>query len=231
MAVGKRIHFYRGHFIYPGRLKGSADDVRGTWYVVPEDLDEVVTTGRGFETLMAAKEFVDSGVDSGIGVSPWKYRKIGDKWMAFGLVEDKDWTGDEIEICTLRGERHVRKVAAVFSRHRLGRDKAIVYLTLEPDAHIEKNAIVRSITRNVHTLLEEIKSWQSSFAESHEAALPYLGGHEVEEDRDEVMCGFEVLLVALDRYRKSNVSQKHPSATWLEETRAIENWGQASNRE
>ena len=219
MAIGKNVHYYRGHFIYPGRIRDSEDDVQGTWYVVPEEMDEVATTGRGFETLMAAKE----SINREIGESPWKYQRIDDKWMASGLVQDKDWTGDEIEICTLRGERHVRKVVAVYSKLQLEGDKAIVHLTLEPDAQIEKNARLRLLSRKVHTLLEELSLWQSSFLKSHEAALPHLGGQDIEEDRDEVMRGFQVLSIALDRYRDSNVSRKHPSSAWLDDTRALEN--------
>lgn len=217
MAIGKKVHEYRGHYIYPGRLAGSEDDVLGTWYVVHENMDDVVTSGRGHETLAAAKE----SIDSDIGTTSWKYTKLGGDWLALGNVQDRDWAGHKIVVGTARGEMHVRKVADVVSKHKSQGRKFLTYVSLEPDSEVEKTASTRLIATRVDRLLEELTSWRKYLLKTQETAFAHLNGQALESDRNEVALGFETLSRALENYRTSVEPRKHPSPAWLSETRRL----------
>ena len=217
MAIGKKVHQYRGHYIYPGRLAGSEDDVLGTWYVVHENIDDVVTSGRGHETLAAARQ----SIDSDIGTTSWKYAKLGDDWLALGDVRDRDWAGHEIVVGTARGEKHIRKVVEVVAKYKSEGRKFLTYVSLEPDHQVEENASRRLIATKVDSLLEELTSWSKSLLRTHETASEHLSLHAFENDRNEVLLGFGNLSRALENYRTSIVPRKHPSTAWLCETRHL----------
>ena len=217
MAVGKKIHQYRGHYIYPGRLEDSEDDVLGTWYVVHEDMDDVVTSGRGHETLAAAKE----SIDQDIGKTSWKYTKLWGEWMAVGTVQNRDWAGHTIVVGTARGEKHVRKVVEVASQDKIQGNKVLTYVTLAPDSQVEENASKRLIATRVDGLLEELESRRRYFLKTHETAFGQLHSQELDSSINEVLSGFGALSRALESYRTSSVPRKHPSPTWLAETQQL----------
>ena len=217
MAVGKKVHQFRSYFVYPGRLKNSKDDVSGTWYLVHEDEEDVVTFGRGYETLTAAKE----AINRAIGDSPWAYRMLGEEWCAVGAVEEREWSGSEIVVTTNRGEKHVRKVTKVVSKYRIQDNKVLTYVALEPHSKIELKAKARQIATRLDRLLEESESWQKYFSKTHAIACEYLRVQKLDSESEQVLSASVNLLDALENYRLGSVPRKHPSPAWLEETRRL----------
>ena len=159
MGYGKKVHFYRGHYLYPGRIAGGTDDVLGTWYVVHEHEDKVDTRGRGHATLAKAKRAIDEAV----GESPWKYRKFQDEWIAVGHVEDKDWSNSEIIIVTRRGEKHKRKVDSIIWKTSIYEDTALIYAKLKHDPQIEYNAGIRFVDTSLEKLDHDLITWLKNF--------------------------------------------------------------------
>lgn len=217
MGIGDKVHRYRGHYIYPGRLRDSDDDVLGAWYVVHQDSDEVDTRGRGHETLKAARESINGRIESAC----WGYKRFLGEWMAVGTVEDREWAGCEIIVGTARGEKHVRRVVEVAYRHLPQSQNALTYVRLESDSQIEHRATTGLITARVDRVLNELDSWQRHFNKTHTTAI----SHQIDQRRDalkdEVLSAFGSLLEALEAYRTYNEPRKHPSPAWLAETRRI----------
>ena len=226
MGYGKKVHFYRGHYIYPGRIAGGTDDVLGTWYVVHEHEDMVDTRGCGHSNLAAAKRSIDEAV----GESPWKYTKFQDGWGAVGHVEDKDWSNSEITIITRRGEEHKRKVDKVIWKSLASQGKALICVQLKHDAQVEHNAGIHYVDTSLDNLNHDLKAWLKHFKKMHNICRAHLECQKLEIIRSDIMNLLDDLQEYLFEYRNSSVPRKHPSTEWLEYKAVLDQRGIESSR-
>lgn len=210
---GTKIHFYRGYYIYPGRIAGGSDDVLGTWYVVHENDDLVSTQGRGHPTLAAAKQ----AIEEAIGKAPWKYTKLNNEWVALGQMPDPDteWPVPEIAIITRRGHRHVRRVTKVLKEIDIGQGKALLYVGLEYDSQIEHDAEIHLIDTRLKRSEQDLTSWIRYFERSHDIAYAHSGSSELAEVASNVHALVRNLRKSLMDYVRISVPRKHPIPAWL----------------
>ena len=216
MARGKKVHFYRGHYIYPGRIANGTNDVLGTWYVAHEDCDELDTDGHGHANLATAKQ----SIDEAIGKTPWKYAMLEQEWVASGIVKNKDWTGSEITIITRRGQRHVRKVASVIQRVGVGQGEVLLYVGLEPDHQIERDARKHSIDVRLENSELELSRWSKYFEGIHNDTAALFPNEELLPIASIVRNLLNNLQESLVEYRKLSVPRKHPLSKWMESKEA-----------
>ena len=217
MARGKKVHFYRGHYIYPGRIADGTNDVLGTWYVAHEDCDELDTSGHGHANLAAAKQSIDETV----GKTPWKYTMLEHKWVARGFVPNKDWTGSEITIITRRGQRHVRKVTSVIQKVGDGQGEVLLYVGLEPDHQIERDARKHSIDARLEKSELELSRWSKYFEGMHNDTRALFSNDELVPIATTIRNLLNNLQDFLVEYRKLSVPRKHPLSKWMESKEAL----------
>ena len=211
MGRGTRVHFYRGHYIYPGRFKNSSDDVLGTWYIVHEDCSSLDLSGRGHQDLATARRSIDNHV----GASKWRYSKIGGEWVACGLVDDADYIGSEIVVVTRRGERHIRTIVGVV-RKLIERDgKALVYAKLADNHEVTSRAQKRYLSARLERLDGDFKVWVRYMDRTFDLAHSQFEDRNIslmESDLIQIMIDLEN---ALEEYRRATVPKKHPMSEWL----------------
>ena len=211
MARGTKVHFYRGHYIYPGRIKNGGDDVLGTWYVVHEDCSTLGLRGRGHSDLASAKLYIDDK----IGSSEWKYSRLEGEWLASGLVDDVDYIGSDITIVTRRGEEHRRRVVGVKWKSLERDGKALVCVKLADDLEIVNRAQMRYFSAKLERLENDLKECSRYLERTFDIAHSQFEEHEIrllESDLIQLVASLES---ALEDYQTATVPKKHPLPKWM----------------
>ena len=211
MGRGTKVHFFRGHYIYPGRIKNGRDDVQGTWYVVHEDCSTLDLSGRGHVDLASAKRFINDKV----GDTEWRYSKIRDEWIASGLVDDVDYIGSEIIIVTRRGEEHRRKVVGVKWKFLERDGKALVYVRLADDLEVVNRAQKRYLAAKLARLEDDLKTWTRYLERTFDLAHSQFKDHNIGSLESNLIQLVVDLENALEDYQTATVPKKHPLSEWM----------------